>query len=236
MENYKKHGGITEETPLPTHSGVSKEPQTDLDYASRKLVADAAIQKYWDSNNVTVLRPHLIPGPHQEKMNGVETYWPVRFQVGREILAPGDGKDPTQWVDVRDVAWFIGQCAEENLTGIYNLGQQQTLSDYFYDLSKLSTAKSELNWISWPELQRIGAGPFHELPMYVPRQEGSFYDISDAKARAAGLRYRKARDVYPLVLEDYYYQYGNHDFAFGLNNEPGLSPEREQNLLSKAQL
>ena len=36
------------------------------------------------------------------------TYWPVRLSRGGEIMVPGQGKDPVQYIDVRDVAdWMI---------------------------------------------------------------------------------------------------------------------------------
>ena len=50
----------------------------------------------------TVIRPGLIAGPGDETDRF--TYWPVRLARGGEVLAPGDGTDPVQFIDARDLA------------------------------------------------------------------------------------------------------------------------------------
>ena len=54
----------------------------------------------------TIVRPGLIVGPGDESDRF--TYWPVRLDRGGDVLAPGDGTDPVQFVDARDLAeWTI---------------------------------------------------------------------------------------------------------------------------------
>jgi 2'-hydroxyisoflavone reductase len=44
----------------------------------------------------------------------------VRVAKGGEVLAPGEGSDPVQFIDVRDLAAFIVLGVERDLTGTYN--------------------------------------------------------------------------------------------------------------------
>jgi 2'-hydroxyisoflavone reductase len=48
------------------------------------------------------------------------TYWPVRIDRGGEVLAPGDPKDPVQFIDARDLAEWTIRMVEKRATGIYN--------------------------------------------------------------------------------------------------------------------
>ena len=66
----------------------------------------------------TIIRPGLIVGPGDETDRF--TYWPVRLARGGEVLAPGDGSDPVQFVDARDLAEWTIRMAETRTTGIFN--------------------------------------------------------------------------------------------------------------------
>ena len=59
---------------------------------------------------ITIIRPSLIVGPG----DGTDrfTYWPVRLAREGEILAPGDGSNPVQFIDARDVAEWTIRVAE----------------------------------------------------------------------------------------------------------------------------
>ena len=48
------------------------------------------------------------------------TYWPLRLVRGGEILAPGDGSDPVQFIDARDLAEWSIRMAAQRTTGVVN--------------------------------------------------------------------------------------------------------------------
>ena len=50
---------------------------------------------------VTNVRPGLIVGPGDP--TGRFTHWPARLADGGEVLAPGDGATPVQFIDGRDL-------------------------------------------------------------------------------------------------------------------------------------
>src|SRR5580704_12482916 len=66
----------------------------------------------------TIIRPGLIVGPGDETDRF--TYWPVRLSRGGEVLAPGDGSDPVQFIDARDLAEWTIRMAEARAFGVFN--------------------------------------------------------------------------------------------------------------------
>ena len=56
------------------------------------------------------------PGDNSDRF----TYWPVRIDRGGDVVAPGDGTDRVQFVDVRDLARFIIDLVEAEASGTYN--------------------------------------------------------------------------------------------------------------------
>ncbi len=84
---------------------------------------------------VTVIRPGLIVGPGDETDRF--SYWPVRLandgkRWGETVLAPGDGNDPVQFIDARDLAEWIIRMAEARTFGTFNAtgpASRQTMRD-----------------------------------------------------------------------------------------------------------
>jgi 2'-hydroxyisoflavone reductase len=74
----------------------------------------------------TIIRPGLIVGPGDETDRF--SYWPVRLARGGEVLAPGDGSDPVQIIDARDLAEWTIRMAESRVMGTFNAtGPQHSL-------------------------------------------------------------------------------------------------------------
>ncbi|HSZ50443.1 MAG TPA: NAD-dependent epimerase/dehydratase family protein, partial [Caulobacteraceae bacterium] len=69
-------------------------------YGPLKAVSEREAQRQFPGI-ATIVRPGLISGPGDETDRF--TYWPVRLARGGEVLAPGDGKDPVQLIDARDM-------------------------------------------------------------------------------------------------------------------------------------
>ena len=67
---------------------------------------------------VTVVRPGIIMGPGDDTNRF--TYWPVRVARGGEMIAPGDGSDHVQLIDVRDLVEFNIKLVEDRNFGVFN--------------------------------------------------------------------------------------------------------------------
>jgi 2'-hydroxyisoflavone reductase len=89
-------------------------------YGPLKAACETEARTQYGEAATTIIRPGLIVGPG----DGTErfTYWPVRLARGGEMLAPGDGSDPVQFIDARDLAEWTIRIAEQRTIGVFNAG------------------------------------------------------------------------------------------------------------------
>ena len=229
-ENYVKPE-ITEENPLPPLREMPTDKKEELNYRQKKQLADDAVRKVF-AENATVVRCHVIGGFYLEPQSEAQIYWAARFQKGGDVMCPGDGKDQTQMLDVKDAARWLVKCAEENLTGIYNLGRRYGWAEFAGACRAISSAPTKIYWISFDELQAQKIAHNTDLPLYIPRHLGpGFFNHSDDKAMRNGMVYRPLADT----LNDIYKGFIKHypkDFIFGKPNcDVGMSWMREQEVL-----
>lgn len=109
------------------------------------------------------------------------------------MLVPGDGKDPVQVIDGRDLGEWMIRLAETGTTGTFNAvgPEDPLLMDAMLDACEAGTggSKPKRTYVDaeFVEQQEV------ELPIWVPRQAGpyaGFGQVSNARAIAAGLTYR----------------------------------------------
>src|SRR3984957_18535002 len=86
-------------------------------YGPLKAVSEAEAKRQFGAAT-TIIRPGLIAGPGDDTDRF--TYWPVRLARGGEVLTPGDGADPVQFIDARDLAEWTIRMAETRMLGVFN--------------------------------------------------------------------------------------------------------------------
>lgn len=152
-----------------------------------ELAAEAAVP-----GRVANIRPGLIVGPGD--MTGRFTHWVTRTADGGEVLAPGDGTTPTQWIDGRDLGAWIVRVIEQGNTGIYNaLGPDRrvTMKEVLDTCNATGGNKATLTWVPWDFLKKHDVAPWMEMPMWIPLEEMKrFGTLSNARAIKAGLTFR----------------------------------------------
>ena len=84
---------------------------TGENYGALKALAEQEAQRTF-AGRATIVRPGLIVGPGDPSDRF--TYWPVRIARGGEVRAPGDGSDPVQFSDARDLAEWCVRMVEQN--------------------------------------------------------------------------------------------------------------------------
>jgi 2'-hydroxyisoflavone reductase len=141
----------------------------------------------------TIIRPGLIVGPGDETDRF--TYWPVRLSRGGEVLVPGDGTDPVQFIDARDLAEWTIRMAEARTFGTFNAtGPAQTLTmrDMVTGIAGAVHSTAQLTWVATQFLDAQNVSAWSDLPVWVPAQGDSagFARRSIARALAAGLTFR----------------------------------------------
>ena len=118
-------------------------------YGPLKAVSEAEARRQFGEAAVTVIRPGLITGPGDETDRF--TYWPVRLARGGEILAPGDGNDPVQFVDSRDLAEWVIRMAESRTTGVFNgtgPARPMTMRQMLAGIAEGVHVEPKLTWVS----------------------------------------------------------------------------------------
>jgi len=137
-------------------------------------------------------------------------YWLRRFAEGDPVLAPGSGRDPLQFVDVRDVAAWIISCTETRRSGVYNLAgpsEPFTFKEFLETCQKVVGSGARPTWVAADFLRSNGIRSFDQMPLWAPLDEDpGFFQISSNKAIREGMRFHKPADT----LTDAWYWYQSH--------------------------
>ncbi|HLZ84266.1 MAG TPA: NAD-dependent epimerase/dehydratase family protein [Caulobacteraceae bacterium] len=180
----------------------------------------------------TVIRPGLITGPGDETDRF--TYWPVRLARGGEVLAPGDGSDPVQFIDARDLAEWTIRMAEQRTTGVFNAtgpAAPMTMAAMLGGIDGALRSGAKLTWVATDFLEAEKVSPWSDLPVWVPAKGDSagFHRRSIRKALAAGLTFRPVGTTSVDTLAWFRQQPAERQAKL----RAGLAPEQEVALLAK---
>jgi len=182
---------------------------TGENYGPLKALSEQAAEQALPERT-TVIRPGLIVGPGDNTDRF--TYWPARAARGGEILGPGSASDPTQFIDVRDLAEFILHTIETRNVGVFNadaapgtltmgslLTASQVAGHNANDIQCIRApcpqppeASSTVTWVPADFLEAQKVSAWQDMPVWIPPtgEYAGFGRRSTAKAQAAGLKYR----------------------------------------------
>lgn len=158
-------------------------------YGPLKVAAeDLVVARH--AGRCTLLRPQVVTGPHDP--SGRAAAWLRRAERGGPMLAPGDGSDALQMIDVRDVARFVRLVCEQGLGGAFNLAGPRVTWASFIDL----IGAPDPAWVPAALLRDEGL-TFRDLPLYRPAGAplAGLMDVSAERALAAGLRLTALADT-----------------------------------------
>ncbi len=166
-------------------------------YGALKALCEGAADKAMPGKT-TIVRPGLIVGPGDRTDR--YTYWPVRLARGGEVLAPGNGDDPVQYIDVRDLAAWIVRGVEKTLLGTYNAvgpSKPTTMKTFLDTVMKGVGGEARLTWVPADFLEKQGVAAWSDMPVWVPSRGGEegFTAIDCRKAIAAGLKFRPGTET-----------------------------------------
>jgi 2'-hydroxyisoflavone reductase len=181
---------LTESSPVATMPDERSE-EVRAHYGALKALCEKAAEAAMPGRTLSV-RPGLIVGPGDPTDRF--TYWPTRLARGGEVLAPGDGQDPVQVIDVRDLAAWMIRAAEEGLAGIFNaVGPASTLTAAaMLEACRVPDVEARLTWVDAAFLEKEKVSAWTDLPVWIPRssEEAGMARTSNAKAVAKGLTFR----------------------------------------------
>jgi 2'-hydroxyisoflavone reductase len=150
-------------------------------YGPLKVACEDVVQHAY-GDRCALLRPQVVVGPLDQR--GRYAYWVQRAMQGGEMLAPGDGSDHLQVIDVRDVGRFARTVIERDLSGAFNLaGPRLSWAEFM----KLLGARNMV-WVSAEIIKAAGVTE-SELPLFRPERgaRSGLMDVSNHRARSAGL-------------------------------------------------
>jgi 2'-hydroxyisoflavone reductase len=180
-----------ESLPVSTMADPTNE-RVGENYGALKALCEQAAETAMPGR-VANLRSGLIVGPGDP--TGRYTHWPVRMADGGEVLAPGDGRTPTQWIDGRDLGAWIVHLVETKGVGTFNaLGPAKptTMKDALDATNHAAGDKAQLVWVDAAFLDKQGVAPWSEMPMWIDNKGdfAGFGTLANGKAVAAGLTFR----------------------------------------------
>ena len=217
-----------------TQATLAKGPML---YGELKAISEGEARRQFGEAATTIIRPGLIVGPGDETDRF--TYWPVRLanpagRWGNEVVAPGDGKDPVQFIDARDLAEWIVRMAESGEAGVFNgTGPARPVltRDFLTGVARGVHADPKLTWVSTKFLEDHKIAAWSDLPVWVPGQgeTAGFHRRDINRALRAGLTYR------PLVATaaDTLTWFKTLPADRQAKMRSGLTPERETALLAQ---
>lgn len=211
-------GPVLESHPLLAPAAEDVTEITMETYGALKVTCERIVQDVYGERS-TILRPQIVAGPHDP--TGRYTYWVQRATQGGEMLAPGDGRDYVQVVDVRDIARFTVTALERGVAGIFNMaGPRLTWAEFMTILGA-----RELVWVGADLLDAAGL-TFVELPLFRPNgsERSSLMHVSAERARGEGFTVTDPR----ATATDVRAWLADHPV------KPALPPDRERELIATA--
>lgn len=195
--------GADESAPLAklTDPAVETMGANFENYGGLKVLCEQAAEAAFPGR-AAIVRPGYIVGPGDPTDRF--TYWPARAARGGEMLAPGSPSDPLQWIDVRDLAEWLVLLVERGTAGVFNAIGPQGRGNWGEVLEacvNAASARPTLVWVPTEWLSANGMGGEDSFPIWAPPtgEMAGFHTWSNARAVAAGLRFRTMEDTVAAI-------------------------------------
>ena len=171
-------------------------------YGALKVLCERRAGSAIGADRLTILRPTYIcgPGDHTDRFS----YWPIRVSKGGAMLLPGGPDHPLQIIDVRDLANFTIDCLDARIAGTYNavtpvgsysmgqlLADSQAVTATTVEPVRVDEAFAAAAETNQTAPNRDMFPIWHALS----GDQSRLSSVSDARARAAGLRTRPVRET-----------------------------------------
>ena len=227
--------GIAEDAPLAPYRGRDAMAETretlmaDVEnlYGPLKALSEAEVRRRF-GGRATIIRPGYIVGPRDDSDRF--TYWPHRIAQGGEVLVPGDGRDPVQIIDARDLAEWTIRMVENGTTGTFNAcGPDYVMSTdaMVHGCHAVTGGPARFTHVQAEFLERHEAA----LPIWVSRSHpvyGGYGSVDNARAIAAGLSFRPLATTVTDLLDWFRSLPAERQAKL----DAGISREREAELLA----
>ncbi|MFT7835063.1 NAD-dependent epimerase/dehydratase family protein [Saccharothrix sp. BKS2] len=210
--------------PLEDDAGAPRSPDR---YGAIKVASENAVRDA-RGDRAFIVRAGLITGPGDRSDRF--GYWPNRLSRGGRVAVPDATDQPAQHVDVRDLAAWVVDAAEQRVTGTYDaIGPAVPLALVLGEIAgAVAPPGTELARVPEEVLRRHEVAPWagpRSLPLWLPATHRALMFRDAGPALAAGLRTRPTSETARDTLA--------HERELGLDRErrAGLPPRVEEELL-----
>ena len=227
-----------ESTPVATIADPTVEQVTGETYGPLKALCEQAAETACPGKTC-IVRPGLIVGPGDDSCRF--TYWPIRIARGGRVLAPRAPKPDearVQVIDVRDLAAFQLKLIEDGHNGTFIAAGPEgplTMTEMLAGIKASVSTPVEFAWIDEAWLLEQGVQPWMGLPLWIPQLPETLGAgrAKNGKALSHGLTCRPLAETARDTIADFESTRADRpaDFAWGSGRAPGMSAERETELL-----
>lgn len=200
-------------------------------YGGDKARCEKQLADLFGRERLGIVRPCAISGPRDPSLSF--HYWLSHLSRRQRIVAPGNGNDPIELVDVRDVANWIVANVEAHRSGPYNVcGQSIPFKTFLTECREAIQGHAQMVWVGRTFLEAKGIRSNGNMPFWNP-SDSAFEEVASNKARHAGWSTRPlgdtARDAWRSYADrvDPALQYPQHQWSY----EWGISDERQAQIL-----
>jgi 2'-hydroxyisoflavone reductase len=200
-------------------------------YGGLKAACERALEEE-NPGRVLSVRAGKIDGPHD--VDERFRYWLTRIAKGGEVLAPGDPDAIVQDIDVRDLAAWIVNCAENGTSGVMNTtGEPMTMRAMLETIRDVVESDARFTWVPDEILLADGVIPYAELPHWIPNAAA----VPIERAKRAGLSFRPFAET---VRDTWAWMRASWDDEAHVREQrrlkiaAGISEERERRLLQRS--
>ncbi|MBD1381333.1 SDR family oxidoreductase [Metabacillus arenae] len=202
-------------------------------YGALKVLCEAEAEKHWPGRVLHVRAGSLVG---QFDYSDRLPYWVQRVTKGGKVLVPGRLDRPVQLIDVKDLATWVFNMAENRSGGTFNVtgpNYRLTIEELLNTCKAVTNSDIEFVWAEEQFLQEHKVQPWLDMPFWIPEHfpldgetepwKGTF-SISIEKAVNAGLSFRPLEET---IYDVYQWEKARQD----TERKAGISREREQKLL-----
>lgn len=154
----------TENTELVLELGPGIPDNEDSQYGIMKSLSEIEAGRAFGEDRTIIVRPTYIIGPGD--FSNRFPYWPVRLERGGEVFVPGNGHDPVQFIDVRDLTEFMIRLAEQQNTDTFNVvAPASEMGMHAFVHGAHAATSSAVSWVMIPDYDFLKE---QNIPYIVP--------------------------------------------------------------------
>ncbi|WP_370223238.1 SDR family oxidoreductase [Cytobacillus sp.] len=200
-------------------------------YGALKVLCEAEAEKHWPGRVLHIRAGQLVgPFDYTDRL----PYWVQRVSEGGNIAVPGRPDRPIQLIDVKDIAAWGFNMAENSKAGTYNItgpDYELTMEELLNTCKSVTNSNAKFVWADEEFVLDHQIQPWTEMPLWIPEHfplDGEdkpwHMCISVKKAIENGLSFRPLEDT---IQDVYQWEKGRQ----GSGRKAGISREKEQELL-----